>query len=102
VPRNLHAAASANVFRIAQEAVTNALRHSRAKRIEMVLHFSSSSLRLCVRDDGGGSGAFRRDDVAAAGKQGIAGMYERAAKLDAVLHTRPNGRGIEVVLEVPL
>lgn len=102
VSRNLDSAANANVFRIAQEAVTNALRHSRAKRIEMVLHFSASSMRLCVRDDGGGSGAFRRDDVAAAGKHGIAGMYERAQKLNAVLHARPNGRGIEVVLEVPL
>ncbi|MFM2090803.1 MAG: histidine kinase [Planctomycetota bacterium] len=46
--------AEQHVFRIAQEAVTNALRHAKAKRIWVTLARDGSLVRLVVRDDGRG------------------------------------------------
>ena len=47
-------AAAVQLYRIAQEAVTNALKHSQAKRIELTLRRESDCLELTIRDDGVG------------------------------------------------
>ncbi len=67
-------------FRLAQEAITNVVRHARAKTLTVELRPSESSLRLLVRDDGKGF------DVAAAKARaeqgaslGLLGIKERAA-----------------------
>lgn len=67
-------------FRIAQEAVTNALRHARARRIAVRLCREGEALRLEVRDDGAGFDVGRARAAAAhGGSLGLAGMEERAA-----------------------
>jgi signal transduction histidine kinase len=43
-----------HLYRIAQEAITNAIRHGRAKRIWISVHASASKIRLAVCDDGVG------------------------------------------------
>lgn len=67
------------VFRIAQEALANALRHGGGSRLGVQLHMRSGALRLQVQDDGRG---FDLDEAAAAAMRahhfGLAGMEERA------------------------
>lgn len=98
VPRGVETAR--HLFHIAQEAVTNALRHSRARRIDLVIRFEPSAVVLLVRDDGGGSGAFARDEVPCA-STGLRGMRERAEAIGAFLSVshQPNG-GVEVLVQV--
>ena len=66
-------------FRIAQEAIGNALRHSGCTTLTLQLQMASDSLRLLVQDNGGG---FDLDAAAAAAMRahrfGLAGMEERA------------------------
>ncbi|MDP1692862.1 MAG: PAS domain-containing protein [Burkholderiaceae bacterium] len=66
-------------FRIAQEAIANALRHSGCTALTVQLHMAPDSLRLLVRDDGCG---FDPDETTAAAMRahrfGLAGMEERA------------------------
>jgi signal transduction histidine kinase len=100
--RDLGAVAAHNMFRVAQEAVTNSLRHSRSRRIELVLTYGPDSVRMSVRDDGRGSGAFSRDEVAAAGGHGYSGMADRAREMRGTLSTRAVAQGVELVLEVPV
>ncbi|MDQ3282690.1 MAG: histidine kinase [Acidobacteriota bacterium] len=92
--------ADLHLFRVAQEAVTNALRHSRATRIEVTLRFQPKKVILVIRDDGRGSGAFRRDELAVA-SAGFRGMRERAAEMGALLSivNDPAG-GVEIIVEV--
>jgi signal transduction histidine kinase len=73
----LPAAVDAAVFRIGQEAVTNALRHARnATLVDVRVDGDLSSIHLCVRDDGDpGPGP------ATASGFGIVGMIERASLL---------------------
>ena len=53
-PRPLHPLLRDEVYRIGREALINAFRHARAKSIEIELKYSSSQLRIMVRDDGCG------------------------------------------------
>jgi PAS domain S-box-containing protein len=67
------------VYRIAQEALTNAVRHSDARTIELRVSADDDELRLEVRDDGRGFDPRER----AADALGLAGMQERATALGA-------------------
>ena len=67
IPRAIELSA----YRIVQEGLTNALRHARASRAEVVIGFAPEELRIEVRDDGDGDGA-----VDGAG-HGLVGVGER-------------------------
>lgn len=85
------------IYRIAQEALTNVVRHAGASEVELSLAGTPDGLTLQVLDDGRGLAG------AAGPASGIRGMYERALLIEADLHVgeRPQG-GTEVRLEVPV
>jgi two-component system, NarL family, sensor histidine kinase UhpB len=84
------------IYRVAQEALTNVVRHSGARRAELELETTAERVRLVIRDDGSGLGE------AAAGS-GIRGMRERAVLVGAELRLGEHrGGGVELVLDVPL
>jgi len=95
-----HGAASV-LYRVAQEAVRNAVRHAGPRRITLVVSVDESTARLQVRDDGAGF------DLAAAdrrrGGMGLLSMRERVALVDGQLHiaTAP-GSGTTLVATVPM
>jgi signal transduction histidine kinase len=78
-PRRLAPRLEQAIYRIAQEAVANALRHAAASRVEMVLRFEPAGLTLEVEDDGRGVGAPRSlVELEKRGGLGLLGMRERA------------------------
>jgi two-component system sensor histidine kinase UhpB len=85
------------IYRVAQEAMTNAARHSGARRIDVSLGRVDSRVVLEVSDDGKGF-AFAEERKGL----GLSGMRERALLVDGTLEidSRP-GRGTTVRLEVP-
>jgi signal transduction histidine kinase len=87
------------VFRIAQEALHNALRHAGAKHVEIRLARDNGHLALSVSDDGVG---FQPDDPELRSRRlGLTSMEERAGRLGGRLeiHSAP-GKGTDVKLEV--
>jgi two-component system, NarL family, sensor histidine kinase UhpB len=84
------------VYRVAQEAIANAARHSEAERVEVRLSRRGSGVELTVSDDGRGF-AFAESERGL----GLAGMRERAllAGGDLTIESRP-GRGTTVRLTV--
>jgi PAS domain S-box-containing protein len=87
------------VYRIAQEALANALRHAGARTI--VLTLSAADHRLCLelRDDGCG---FTPPDHEGSEALGLLGMKERALAIGATLGVRSElGKGTVVTLECP-
>ena len=93
----LSPAVGAATYRIAQESVTNALRHARnATRIDVQVVGGEHDLRLTVRDDG--------ESVHASGVAsgyGLVGMTERAALLGGTLAAGPrpdHGWSVDAVL----
>jgi two-component system sensor histidine kinase UhpB len=85
------------VYRVAQEALTNAARHSEAQRIAVTLRRARDSVELEVADDGRGF-AFEQSERGL----GIGGMRERALLIggELTIESRP-GHGTNVRLSVP-
>lgn len=82
-----------HMFRIAQEAVTNALRHGRPQQIHMTLLSDSHDLHLRIADDGIG---IRHSSGQVAGL-GLRIMKYRAGLIGGVLEVNPAERGGTVV-----
>ncbi|MEU5891913.1 sensor histidine kinase [Streptomyces sp. NPDC047461] len=66
------------LYRVAQEALTNAARHAEADRVEVSLRHSEETVVLAVTDDGRGTGMAREG-------AGMRGMRERALLIGATL-----------------
>jgi signal transduction histidine kinase len=90
---------AAHVYRIASEAMTNALRHADASTIEVAIEAVDGRLRLRVRDDGRGLPTERRP-----GASGLFAMESRAAMIGGRLElsSPETGRGTTIALDVPL
>lgn len=93
-----------DLLRLLQEALTNVLRHSRATRVDIVLHADAGRLRLRVRDDGCGlpPSLTGPDARGATPGLGLRSMRARAARLQGMLHLHSDGRGTELQLEFAL
>ncbi|NDU76899.1 sensor histidine kinase [Actinomadura sp. DSM 109109] len=96
------------LYRIAQEAVGNCLRHASANRVDLLLEHSGDRVRLKVADDG--SGFSMRDVLARGGRgrrpdsYGLRGMRERAELLGGrvAVTSRPGaGTTVEAVIPIP-
>jgi two-component system sensor histidine kinase UhpB len=68
------------VYRVAQEALTNAIRHGRARCVSVTLTADDRVVELTVRDDGAGFDVRDAD-----GGAGLRGMRERAVLINAAL-----------------
>jgi signal transduction histidine kinase len=89
------------VYRIGQEAIVNAYRHSRARDIETVLEYCPSELRIAVRDNGCGIDP-QNLQWGRGGHWGLQGMRERAERIGARLRLLSKvALGTEVELCVP-
>jgi signal transduction histidine kinase len=96
--RELPADVQLSIHRVAQEALTNVLKHADSPRhVEVVLRYLQSEVELTVRDDGRGTAA----DFDGEG-HGLPGMRERVALHSGTLHAGPRaGGGYEVRARLP-
>ena len=100
--RPLPSATQHHLLRIAQEAITNAVRHAAARRIVVGLDYSATALSLSVVDDGVG---FPATEVMtrSIGHFGLRGLRGRAIKIGAELSIDSEpGRGTTIRVTVPL
>ena len=89
------------LFRIAQEALNNAIKHSQAGRVEIELTLREGRLKLVVSDDGVGFDP--SDPQIRARRLGITSMEERTEQLGGELRIESTaGRGTRVELELPV
>jgi len=99
--RELHPILRDEVHRITGEALRNAFRHARARRIEVEIRYDARKLRVQVRDDGlGMDGSVLQQGRT--GHFGLAGMRERAKAIGGQLEVwSEQGAGTEVELIMP-
>jgi ligand-binding sensor domain-containing protein/signal transduction histidine kinase len=89
-------------YRIAREAVRNAVQHAHAAEVEVELVYGEQSFRLRVRDDGIGLDAKVLAAARRSGHWGLQGMHERAESFGARLEMwSEHGAGTELLLEIP-
>jgi signal transduction histidine kinase len=92
--------ASIALFRIAQEAFSNMLKHSRAKSADISLDMDDETLLMRIADDGIGMPAER---FMAIGSHGLASMRHRARALGGRLEVRkPASGGTMLIVQIPI
>jgi GAF domain-containing protein len=104
LPAQLPPALATTCFRIVQEAVTNVVRHAKARRLTVTLEAAEETLSVVITDDGAGFdvGHARRRALAG-GSLGLLGLEERAelAGGRATIDSFP-GRGTAVRVTLPI
>lgn len=91
--------AEIQLFRIAQEALTNIIRHASASLVQVSLNYTGSVFRLSVRDDGQGFEVGEKNTASL----GMLGMRERAKQIGASFDVFSTpGMGTEIRLELEL
>jgi signal transduction histidine kinase len=94
-------AVATTAYRVAQECLTNALRHSAARQILLRIERRTgheNALLICVEDDGGGDAA----SVAQSAGLGLTGIRERVAAAGGSLSIARATRGLSVAATIPL
>ncbi len=94
--RGLPAATETAAYRIAVEAMTNAVRHSGGSRCDAAIAIRDGALVLTVRDDGRGLADSRTPGV------GLRSMRERAAEVGGTLEVTSDQSGTLVAARLPL
>lgn len=86
-------------FRVAQEALTNVLRHARARHVTVEVHIGAGGAELRISDDGEGFDVSAARQRALGGTSlGLLGMEERVSYFDGELDVRSTrGKGTEIV-----
>jgi len=101
-PRPLTGAVNTALFRMAQEALTNTIKHASATQAKLRLNYGIESVTLTVEDDGVGFDTVRRGKI---GAWGLLGMEERATMLGGSVQIMSDpGRGtlVEAVFPDPI
>jgi signal transduction histidine kinase len=91
--------ASAVVFRVVQEALTNVVRHAKASRVRVALNLTGGLLRIVIEDNGCGMIANQESESKSLG---IIGMKERITRLggDFNIYSEP-GKGTRLDVVIP-
>jgi signal transduction histidine kinase/ligand-binding sensor domain-containing protein len=103
-PRASSADAEMQLLRIAQESVRNAVRHGRARQVQIALSFEDDRIRLRVSDDGQGFVPDEHQPVRDTGEHlGLLTMRERAARVRGHIDIISSpGRGTTIETSVPV
>jgi two-component system sensor histidine kinase DegS len=91
------------LFRIAQEALNNIRKHSRATQVNIRIKGAEDSITMTVSDNGQGFEVpGRAEEMVSAGRLGLMGMHERARLLDGNLEIKSTpGCGTELTVTLP-
>ncbi|HEX5989844.1 MAG TPA: GAF domain-containing sensor histidine kinase [Solirubrobacterales bacterium] len=86
------------VYRLVQEALTNAVKHAEAERVEVAVEGGDEEIRIVINDDGRGF-----DLAQATAGRGLSGMRERIELFGGRIEVSSEpGEGTEIVASVPL
>ena len=91
------------LYRMAQEALSNMARHSRATQAKLIIHFWNTKIEMQISDNGLGFDTPNTPaDFAPSGHFGLLGMYERADLIGARLTIRSApGKGTQLTIQLP-
>ncbi|MBG9987649.1 sensor histidine kinase [Aerococcaceae bacterium DSM 111176] len=87
-----------HLFRITQEAISNTLRHAKAKRLEVFLTQTHDHVQLKVIDDGKG---FDVTSVRQSGNYGLTNMRERVTSMGGTLNINSTAKGTIITINIP-
>lgn len=101
IPCPLHPVVHDELCQLAREAVSNAFRHAMASSVHVQLDYNPRQFSLRISDDGQGIPTKHQQSDESVDHWGLRGMYERAAKIGAILNIESTpGHGSQVQLSL--
>jgi signal transduction histidine kinase len=102
IEHSLSPRAEVTVFRVVQEALNNIKHHSKATKAMVELEFSSSCLKITIKDNGQGFRPLRQfHTLATKGKTGLIGIQQRINSIGGKFQVRSKpGEGTLLLIEV--
>jgi signal transduction histidine kinase len=101
-PRQLPATVENNLWRIGQEAMTNAMKHAHPRHLRVELAFAPKEVTLSIADDGRGFDT-TNNRLSGDGHFGLIGMRERAERLKGKLDIESGeGTGTRISVTAPV
>ncbi len=98
-PRKLADGLEENLLRIGQEAISNCVKHSKAKSVFVELVYGANEVRIKIKDDGVG---FDVSSPAPSGHFGLLGMRERVSQLNGIFEINSSQeKGTELIVTIP-
>ncbi len=106
VSSRLPNAVETNLYRIAQEALNNILKHANATNVNVLLQAQQDTITLIIEDNGVGFENIHQSDAGTGPgnrQLGLIGMRERAALLKGTIEidSKPEGGGTTILVRVP-
>jgi signal transduction histidine kinase len=84
------------LYRLCQEALTNSIRHGKAKHVDIVLNFMENKIKVFIKDDGCGCIEVKKG-------LGLSGMEQRVKNLNGNIEYGSDGEnGFNIYVELPL
>jgi signal transduction histidine kinase len=104
IEQRLDSATELALYRMAQEALSNVIRHANASHVVLNITFMSESVTIQVTDDGVGFDVPESPaDFAPSGHYGLLGMNERAELIGATLGIQSSpGKGTNLIITLPI
>jgi signal transduction histidine kinase len=91
------------LYRIAQEALTNILKHAHASRVSLIIEHRTEQITVIVEDDGKGFDVDAVPRYPGSKRLGLLGMEERAALMGGELKVESSqGKGTTLFVRIPL
>jgi signal transduction histidine kinase len=102
-PKVLPHSIEKQAYRIAVEAVTNAVRHSACSDVTISVEYQDESIALIVTDNGCGFDTALAQSASISNHWGLAGMQQRAEECNGRLSVQSTiGKGTNIAFEAPL
>jgi signal transduction histidine kinase len=84
------------IYKVTKEAITNALRHGNATKIDVILRFNESKIKLFIVDNGGGCKTVKAGF-------GLVGMHDRVKTVNGrIVYGSDGEHGFNIHVEIPL
>lgn len=100
---NVHTETKITLIRMVQEAITNIIKHAKAKTIDILIYQDGDALMLSIKDDGRGIdpkksrlGDQKNDGM------GLASIHRRIKYLKGTIQINSDEKGTEILASIPL
>ncbi|MCR4429391.1 MAG: hypothetical protein NUV45_00055 [Tepidanaerobacteraceae bacterium] len=94
--REIDVSIESTLFKLCREGITNALRHGKASRVDIILRNKNEMIELFIIDNGSGCGKVQKG-------MGLSGMEQRVSMLKGAFRCHPlDGQGFCVQASIPL
>lgn len=91
------------IFRIVQEAFNNIIKHAKATRSEIDLHYNGATLHIRIRDNGIGFRTINPEIPAHTGKSGLVNMWTRAKMIGGTMQVESAAsKGSRLMFNIPI